>query len=409
VAEVKNNLIQREVLLKGKKPVNLIWRELTLIFNDKIVNGLILENFLYGENSLKAEEIQALYVDFCKRNGRLDRKSEEFKQALINDDYINFLAIKFGYAITGHKAQGGEWDNVFSIWDHDITPGFNCYLDLQRKAGKTNQDFYSWAYTAITRASKTLYALNPPFFHSYSSMTIIEPTVQTGIIHLVGTSQEIEEIQLDEEILRQLTNLKLLDQPLQIQDHFINTNQAVLKHGFETIGWEKLGYEIRYVFSKEGRKTSFKTFINSRNEFRNPFTPLPNPITIQDDIDSLNSIINNLSKISVKRNTSETILTQLEFDLEVEEKLPFTKTLFDDVSRLLTGTDLIIEEVLHLPYRERYVFLKKHEKSVFDFIYNNNGFWGRVEPVRNHSNSTDLFSEIASIISKLKIEDNANK
>ena len=106
----------------------------------------MLENFLYGDNYLKPEETQALYVDFTSRHKELKPKTKEFKEAIIQDEYFNCLFVKYGYAVTCHKAQGGEWDNVFTVWDNDIMEGFDCFTDKQRRAGKTNQDFFRCYY-----------------------------------------------------------------------------------------------------------------------------------------------------------------------------------------------------------------------------------------------------------------------
>ena len=59
------------------------------------------------------------------------------------DEYLNALRVKFAYAVTCHKAQGGEWENVF--------------IDLNTKHLDKNQDYLRWLYTAITRAKKKVY------------------------------------------------------------------------------------------------------------------------------------------------------------------------------------------------------------------------------------------------------------
>ena len=64
------------------------------------------------------------------------------------DPYLNALQIKFAYALTCHKAQGGQWQAVFV--DH----GF--LKPDEPLAG----EFARWLYTAITRASERLFLLN---------------------------------------------------------------------------------------------------------------------------------------------------------------------------------------------------------------------------------------------------------
>lgn len=65
------------------------------------------------------------------------------------DPHYNALQVKYAYAITCHKAQGGQWENVFLdqgyLTDEYLTP-----------------DYFRWLYTAFTRATKTLYLVNYP-------------------------------------------------------------------------------------------------------------------------------------------------------------------------------------------------------------------------------------------------------
>ncbi|MDR0430779.1 MAG: AAA family ATPase [Tannerellaceae bacterium] len=65
------------------------------------------------------------------------------------DPYYNAVQVKYAYAVTCHKAQGGQWKNVF--------------LDIGYMAeDRMGEDFYRWLYTAITRATKHLYLVNIP-------------------------------------------------------------------------------------------------------------------------------------------------------------------------------------------------------------------------------------------------------
>ena len=107
----------------------------------------MLENFLNGDNTLRPEETQALYVDFRNRHPNLKPKTEEFKEAIIQDDYFNCLLMKYGYAVTCHKAQGGEWQNVF------------FFLNKSMYGLPQKQMLQLW-YTGITRSKKRLHLHN---------------------------------------------------------------------------------------------------------------------------------------------------------------------------------------------------------------------------------------------------------
>lgn len=412
INEVSDIVTQRTIALRGKNPVTLYWRNVELVFpdaesNNKIVKGKMLENFLYGDNYLKPEETQALYVDFTTRHKGLKPRTKEFKEAIMQDEYFNCLLMKYGYAVTCYKAQGGEWDNVFTIWDNDNAEGFDCFTDRQRRAGKTNRDFYRWAYTAITRASKTLYALNPPFFNSYSAMAFLDVTVVNALNELTGHQLQSEEISLDNEMLQQLSQFNLLEEPIQLQDHFIKVRHAVRKQYIKVIGWEKIGYEIRYSFMREQVRAVFKTFVNSKYEFRNAISPMPNlsPNIVFNN--SIAEILNHLPNVSIKRNTAETIISQIEFDFELEEEFPFTRSLYDDLVLLFKERDIAIDDIEHQQYKERYTFKRNQELAVLDFEYKKNGFFGRVVPIQNHTNSQVLISDIQAVLLTFKQEEYA--
>ncbi|MDR2534057.1 MAG: AAA family ATPase [Tannerellaceae bacterium] len=78
-------------------------------------------------------------------------KTEKLKR-LKSDLYFNAVQVKYAYAVTCHKAQGGQWRNVF--------------IDVGRLApDMIDREFYRWLYTAVTRAEHRLYWVNP-FFES---------------------------------------------------------------------------------------------------------------------------------------------------------------------------------------------------------------------------------------------------
>ncbi len=87
------------------------------------------------------EEVMKDYEDQPSRRKRVE--------SVKNNPHFNALQVKFAYALTCHKTQGGQWENVF------IDIG---YL----KDEFVNRSFYRWLYTAITRATRKLYLVNFP-------------------------------------------------------------------------------------------------------------------------------------------------------------------------------------------------------------------------------------------------------
>ncbi len=109
----------------------------------------VFEEYLFNDKvSLDFEVEKALLHDYIVRMSRLGIHpgSEEFYNGLFDDEFLNALKVKFGYCITCHKAQGGEWKNVVLT----LEP----ILFFQ-----SPEVTYRWVYTAISRARENLFVL----------------------------------------------------------------------------------------------------------------------------------------------------------------------------------------------------------------------------------------------------------
>jgi exodeoxyribonuclease-5 len=93
----------------------------------------------YDQNNKLFNEVMEYHSDVTSKSARILKVKQ--------DPFFNALQVKFAYAITCHKAQGGQWKAVF------IEQG---YLTDEM----VNTEFKRWLYTAITRAVDKLYLIN---------------------------------------------------------------------------------------------------------------------------------------------------------------------------------------------------------------------------------------------------------
>lgn len=107
---------------------------------------LILETLHSESPSLTREESQQLFSAIADDYADIPIKADRMK-AIRSNPYFNALQIKFSYALTCHKTQGGQWETVF------VEQG---YLTDEMM----NKEYLRWLYTAITRATKRVYLLN---------------------------------------------------------------------------------------------------------------------------------------------------------------------------------------------------------------------------------------------------------
>lgn len=98
--------------------------------------------------SLPQDLNNKLFFSILEDYEDIPTKAEKMKK-MRADPFYNAVQVKFAYAMTCHKAQGGQWKNVF------LDTGFIAEDML-------GEDFYRWFYTALTRATHRLYLINLP-------------------------------------------------------------------------------------------------------------------------------------------------------------------------------------------------------------------------------------------------------
>ncbi len=107
---------------------------------------LLLDTIAAETPALTSEQNKKLYEGVLADHMDIADKSKRFIKVK-KDPFFNALQVKFAYAITCHKAQGGQWETVF------VDQG---YLTKEM----INTEFLRWLYTAVTRASEKLYLVN---------------------------------------------------------------------------------------------------------------------------------------------------------------------------------------------------------------------------------------------------------
>lgn len=111
------------------------------------INCKVMLDTLYSEApALQPIDQKRFYLEVMKDYEHIPNKRARFDE-LKKNPYYNALQIKFAYAVTCHKAQGGQWDAVF------VDQG---YLTEEM----VNNDFLRWFYTACTRSTTALFLVN---------------------------------------------------------------------------------------------------------------------------------------------------------------------------------------------------------------------------------------------------------
>ncbi|MCH9659829.1 MAG: AAA family ATPase [Bacteroidetes bacterium] len=113
--------------------------------NMKPIETVLLLDTLTSETpSLSYDDSNKLYQEVRKDFADVKSNYKKFL-SIKNNKYFNALQVKFSYAITCHKSQGGQWDTVF--------------IEQPYLPNGIDKDYLRWLYTAVTRAKNKLYLL----------------------------------------------------------------------------------------------------------------------------------------------------------------------------------------------------------------------------------------------------------
>ena len=118
---------------------------------ESTMDVILFEESLYCEGpNLERERIKGLFFEIEKDYTHIKSKSTRYAEIMKNP-YFNALQVKFAYAVTCHKSQGGQWKNVYIDFGY-MTPEM------------IDEEYKRWLYTALTRASEKVFLLNFPAF-----------------------------------------------------------------------------------------------------------------------------------------------------------------------------------------------------------------------------------------------------
>ncbi|MCB9017655.1 MAG: AAA family ATPase [Paludibacteraceae bacterium] len=144
VAEVKRVHNKREIYGFRFADVTLHFQDYDVELDTKILLDTLQSEapaLSYNDNNRLFQAVQEDYMDIGNKRERMKKMRE--------DPFLNALQVKFAYAVTCHKAQGGQWNTVF------LDQGYITEEMI-------NTEYLRWLYTAFTRATDRLYLINWP-------------------------------------------------------------------------------------------------------------------------------------------------------------------------------------------------------------------------------------------------------
>ena len=362
----RKNIRQKKEVIKID--VSLTFRDVEITFIDqelkkRNIECKIIENLLYSpRRDLSSDELKALYIDFKIRNPKLKVGTVDFKNEIRCDKYFNALRIKFGYAVTCHKAQGGEWKNVFL--DCKTPNYFNSY-------------YFRWLYTGITRAKENLFTIDEPNFKIDSN---IQPP-------------KVENIMLRHDALVLNTNVLDIEIPFNFPDNpftkyiFLAIYEYLKDENISINMIRHTNWLEHYTFSQGDEKATFKVYYNKQNRV----TTIGKPANTNDFTDNIFAKLTRLKNktIIVEEQKEEQTETEFEFDQ------PFLREFYEKIKGKLEDSNLLINKVEHKSYHEIYEIKKNGLMATYKFWYNDKSIFKKTEIISSRTNGlTDEINKL---------------
>lgn len=356
-----------------KKYVNLSFREVIIRTENhpSDIECYIIDSLLNSPNrDLTILEMKALYIDFVmrfqdeqknkKENGICASKvgDDEFFDQLKTDKFFNALRVKYGYAMTCHKAQGGEWNTTFVDYFGRTT---------------LKDDPLRWVYTATTRAIEKCYAANAPYVSELSEFKIgeIQP-----LSNIPGNALYLNEIPVSpyhSEVSHIAKSLKYWEISEKLENSKYQISDVI------TLG----PYHERYKISFNDEKDEFDVHHNEAGIFNEFKAVHKNNYTWHQEI---------LEILNKPHN--------INYNINYTPSLPGLELLYGYMQSICAEIEIQITNIEeHCANYYVYYFLKTDSKcSLIQFYFNKDGKLTRALP-----KSTSHFDDykLITLISKL--------
>ncbi len=386
--------------------VQLQWRTVELLFTaengeDKIVKAKMLDNFLNSDDAaLTSIEQDALYIAFKIKNPKLKQGTPEFTEAIKNDPYFNCILIKYGYAITCHKAQGGEWKHVFVVWDYNKQKNLGDFIENPIIEGKSSASFFRWAYTAATRTSKFLYNLHPPFFTPFNNISFVPSIAKEELLRMQGAKIKKKVIEISPEVFEELAEYDLEEMHEKLQKKFFEIKHLSQNRYIKIFEVAHEPFQEIYSFKRENKFANLIFYYKKDYSFSKVLLQRTNDEEFYKELHKLFAEHSNI-EIALPNSAAPGLNIELMFFPPlIDPEKPFLFALYNSVISLCLKKNIAVANIQRLNNRERYFFKRNGETATIDFIYNDKGILTAAQEVKFQGD--ELILDVYELIKNLK-------
>ncbi|ADV47568.1 hypothetical protein Celal_0218 [Cellulophaga algicola DSM 14237] len=283
--------------------------------------------------------------------------------------YKNSAQLRFGWALTVHKAMSYKWDEVF--------------FNVETGGGKTNETYFKWIYTGLIRATHKVNLINYESINPFMKMDI-KPSaiVQKNDKKLFFVSDLTADLSISNKDIAEKYNFPnedITSSLLQLHQ-FVNSKLESKKQKVNLINHPNY-QELYEVKGSDGEIATISIYYNKKGQFKRPTLMKSEPKEFGDEV--------------LEVLTSNNSIKDFEFI-----KDDWRKSAYKDLKIALNSNDMDFAFIIQAPYKDTIKIKSSEQSLIVDMYYDGDGFYSTISA--SFYDEPLIWSEFQEILNKLK-------
>ncbi len=316
------------------------------------------------------ERNQKKLINFAKQKYREKIKTELFKDTTSKYyKFKNAAQLRFGWALTVHKAMSYKWDEIF--------------FNVETGGGKTNETYFKWIYTGLIRATSKVNLINynpiTPFYKVYVKPSVPEKSNIKDYFYIADTSMDLSNLNKETAEKYKFKDDDFKSSLLQLHQ-FIERKISNYKMSVNSIdhpNYQEL-YEIK---GNSGEIATISIYYNKKGQFKMPSVMKSQP-----------------------KEFGEELLAILKADNYIEDfsfvKDSWRVSAYKQINDMLKEKELSISYIIQAPYKDTVQLIRSNDKLIVDIYYDGDGFFTTFTAMS--ATDPSLWKDFQVIINELK-------
>jgi hypothetical protein len=333
-----------------------------------------LENFKNGKIH-SDDELKDLLI-MLEKGDRVKTKVNRKIQKLLSNmpssefyKYKNSAQLRFGWALTVHKAMSYKWDEVF--------------FNVETGGGKTNETYFKWIYTGLIRATHKVNLINYEPINPFMKMDIKPSTiVQKNDKKLFFISDLTADLSISYKDIAEKFNFpkeEITSSLLQLQQ-FINSKLEQKKLMVSAINHPNY-QELYEVKGSDGEIATISIYYNKKGHFKRPTLMKSEPKEFGEEV--------------LEVLTSNNSINDFEFI-----KDDWRRSAYKDLKVILNSNDMDFVFIIQAPYKDTIKIKHSENVLIVDMYYDGDGFYSTVSA--SYYDEPTIWTAFQEILNKLK-------